>query len=116
MAGLITIVGELVLQPPANLCEAAATISLNDTTMADAPAEIVATTRFNISGTQVVHVPFRLDIPAELPRNRRYTIAAEICRRPGRPAGLGNYLNMQSVPWFADSPAPVQIPVRLIGR
>ena len=60
-------------------------------------------------------MPFRLDVPADLPRNRRYTLGAEIRRHADDAVVPGDYINMRSVPWSADSTTTVEIPVRVIS-
>ena len=110
-----TIVGELVLQPPANLTGARVLVTLRDTTLADAAFSTIAESGFDISGTPVARVPFRLDVPADLPTDRLYTVGAEIRRHAGDDVAPGDYLNMQSVPWAVDAAGPVVVPVRPIG-
>src|SRR5438309_2178246 len=116
MARRRTIEGHVVLEPPADLTAAPVVVSLNDTTFADAPATTVAESRFDVSGSRVARVPFCLEVPDDLPDDRRYTLGAEVRRHAGEVVAPGDYLNMQSVPWSAATVSAVEIPVRPIGR
>jgi hypothetical protein len=108
------IVGALVLQPPGNLAGARATVSLQDTTLADAPAREIATLDLELAHHDVSRIRFCLEVPVGLSRDARYSLQARILRHAGEEPAPGDYLNTVAVHWHPDLEQHVEIPVRKI--
>ena len=107
--------GEVVLEAEAWLEDAAVVVALRDVTMADAPAEVVAGVGKRVTGERVRRIPFRLELPHDLPPNRRYSLGAEIRRQGGKEVMAGDYLNVEAIPWPGEPPRRrYEVPVRQI--
>jgi uncharacterized lipoprotein YbaY len=114
--GETTIVGEVLLEPAADLDRAQVVVTLRDTSLADMPAMRVAEAHFRFSGRAVAAIPFRLRVERRVDPRRRHTLAAEIRRHGGADLLPGDLLTVQSIPWTAaDGDRPVRLPVRAIA-
>ena len=105
--------GEILLETPTELRGAHAQVALFDTSLADAPAQVLAETVFEVNGKAVKRIPFRLELRVPINPRARCTLAAEIRRHGGATIQPGDFVSVESVPWPPVGVAePVRVPVR----
>jgi len=111
----VIVEGDVVLEEPTRLANAAMRVVLEDVSMLDAPARAVALSERTVSGRAVKMLPFRLEVARVPPAHRRYALTAEI--RAGGHARLepGDFLSTVAVPWSPGAPRSwLRIPVQRI--
>lgn len=94
--------GEVVLDEPTSLANATLRVTLQEVSMADAPAQTIAISERTVSGRAVQALPFRLELPRSPMAGRRYTLAAEIRAQGHARVEAGDFLNTVAVPWGPD--------------
>ena len=105
------IVGVLVLDQPRHFDGANVVVEVRDTSMADAPAVVIARMRTRITGTDIRAIPF--EVSPQVERGKTYTIGAEIRRGPR--LSPGDLRNVASQPWREGDANPLTIEVRPIA-
>lgn len=90
-------------------------VSLEDTTMLDAPAVVVARTRCRLGPDPTARASFTLSVADEaLDARRAYTLSAS-ADVPGRGAGL-RFGTVQSYPWSIGTSRPSRLVLRRLDR
>lgn len=90
--------------------DAVVTVTLQDVSLADAPAKIIAKHRFETAGAQV---PFQFDLaydPKKIEQRHRYSVSARI-----EVDGKLRFITDTSYPVVTDSEQTDKVDLRLIG-
>src|ERR1700741_1725175 len=91
--------GDLILPGNPSPGLARAHVSLVDATYTDKAASVLAETDIALEPHMQAPVHFRLELPQEMPANRRWLFDATVTAEPGGALAEGDYILDRAVEW-----------------
>ena len=109
--------GELVLNSRTHFKSALFRVTLEDVTMVDVESMTIAVTEGEVTGEDVMKIPFKLKVGNPVSPGRRYNLRAEVRVSAGEKLCAGDFISMEAVPWKPQSISRFwSIPLRRLER